>query len=99
MAKEEQVDKMTMWRIVVKELMLTPLKKVCLQLLSEATRLKRKERSKLLLNCLNSHTQGPIFFPDEKVFTVEAFHNSQNDHILARSSKDIPTEVWGIFRK
>ncbi len=99
MAKEEQVDKVTMWRIVRKQLKMTPFKNVCLQLLPEAARLKWRERSKLLLDHHDSDLLGPIFFTDEKIFTVEAFHNFQNDHILVRSFKDIPTEVRGIFRK
>ncbi len=38
-------------------------------------------------------------FTDEKVFTVQAIHNAQNDRILAKNSKDIPVEVRATFRR
>ena len=36
--------------------------------------------------------ENNILFSDEKIFTVEKSHNSQNDRILAPSSKSISEE-------
>ena len=37
------------------------------------------------------HAAGEIIFSDEKMFTVEAKFNSQDDRILAKSADSIPT--------
>ncbi len=42
--------------------------------------------------------KGPIFYTDEKLFTVQAVHNAQNDRILAKNSKDIPANIRGVLR-
>ncbi|QQP54705.1 Putative dde superfamily endonuclease [Caligus rogercresseyi] len=89
----------SMRNLVKKDLGMTPRKKIMLQLLSEATIEKRRERGRILLNKLKSGTQGPVFYTDEKLFTVQAVYNSQNDRILAKSSADIPVKVRGVFRR
>ena len=50
------------------------------------------------MNQLKSSRQGRIFFTDEKLFTVEATHNRQNDRILGRKSKEIPLEGKAIYK-
>ncbi|QQP49028.1 Transposase, partial [Caligus rogercresseyi] len=99
MAKEENMSEGSMRNLVKKDLGMTPYKKIRLQLLSEATIEKRRERGRILLNKLKSGTQGPVFFTDEKLFTVQAVYNSQNDRILAKSSADILVKVRGVFRR
>ncbi|QQP41505.1 Putative dde superfamily endonuclease, partial [Caligus rogercresseyi] len=99
MAKEENMSEGSMINLVKKDLGMTPYKKIRLQLLSEATIEKRRERGRILLNKLKSGTQGPVFYTDEKLFTVQAVYNSQNDRILAKSSADIPVKVRGVFRR
>ena len=37
-----------------------------------------------------------IVFSDEKVFTVEAQFNHQNDRVLAKHSSDIPKDILTI---
>ncbi|QQP52313.1 Hypothetical protein FKW44_004432 [Caligus rogercresseyi] len=50
----------SMRNLVKKDLGMTPYKKIRLQLLSEATIEKRRERGRILLNKLKSGTQGPV---------------------------------------
>ncbi len=78
---------------------MTPSKRVRLQLLNEATQAALKERGQILFNHLKSGTDGLILLTDEKLFTIEAKHNSQNDQILAQRADKIPFEVHGVFRK
>ncbi|QQP56344.1 Uncharacterized protein FKW44_000963 [Caligus rogercresseyi] len=68
MAKEENMSEGSMRNLVKKDLGMTPYKKIRLQLLSEATIEKRRERGRILLNKLKSGTQGPVFYTDEKLF-------------------------------
>ncbi len=92
MTRDESVDPKTMKRIVKKDLGLTPLKKVHTQLLSDMTKVKRLERSRILLKEIWGGMMGPIIWTDEKLFTVEAIHNVQNDCVLAKSTEEIPTK-------
>ena len=66
--------------------------------LTPTLRQKRFERSKKLLARLAVGAENNILFSDEKIFTVEESHNSQNDRILAPSSKDIRDEKKFIDR-
>ena len=45
--------------------------------------MNRVERSQLLLDKFSEHDAGLIFFTDEKLFTVAAPMNSQNDRVYA----------------
>ena len=45
--------------------------------------MNRVERSQLLLDKFSEHDAGLIFFTDEKLFTVAAPMNSQNDCVYA----------------
>ena len=53
------------------------------QLLSPATKNKRLQRAKLLLENLRDVTQPPVLGTNEKLYTVQAVHNPQNDRIYA----------------
>ncbi len=97
MAREEGMDPKSMRSLVSKDLGFNSFKKVHVQLILEQSKVKREDRAKLLLNKLKSGTQGPIFFTDEKLFTVEAIHNRQNDQILGRKSKEIPLKAKAIY--
>ena len=67
-----------------------PYKLLKYQLHSEVTRLKRIERSKKLLKKLKVGTLHNLVFSDEKLFTMEAIFNSQNDRVLSKSIQTIP---------
>ena len=69
------------------------------QLLSQATKTKRLQRAKLLLENLTDSTQHPALWTDEKLFTVQAVHNAQNDQIYAVNKSDIPLNDRLLFRR
>ena len=48
---------------------------------------------------LRSGLKLPILFTDEKLFTIQSVHNSQNDRILAKNKKDIALEDRAVFRR
>ena len=41
----------------------------------------------------------PILFTDEKLFTIQSVHNTQNDRILAKNKKYIALEDRAVFRR
>ena len=60
----------------------------------------RAEKASLLWNLLKSGTQkGEIIFSDEKVFTLEAKFNPQNDRVLAQHSKDFLEDMLIVYRR
>ena len=64
-----------------KELGLRPYKLQKVQLLTQAMKATRLQRCKALLQ----RSGGPeVLFTDEKIFTIEAHHNHQNDRIWAK---------------
>ena len=73
----------TMQTVLKNDLNLLPNKIAKAQLLSQATKTKRLQRAKLLLENLRNGTQPPVLWTDEKLFTVQAVHNPQNDRIYA----------------
>ena len=82
-----------MRKLVCEDLGLKSLKRKKVHHLNQSIRAKRLERSKVLLQRFARGTECQILFSDEKIFTVEEASNSQNDRILARSSKDIPDNI------
>ena len=98
LAKEYQTSPMTMHRLCRNDLGMYPFKLKKCQLLSEATRKKRLDRSKILLKRSRDGTLSNIIFSNEKLFTVEAAFNHQNDRILAQSAEAIPTNARKIRR-
>ncbi len=99
MAKEEAVSTTSMWRLVRKDLGMFPFKKRTRQVLSEATKKKRLLRGKEILQHLRQDRSPPVLWTDEKIFTVQAIHNSQNDRVLAKDKSDIPVELRTSFRR
>ena len=69
---------------------LSPFKKIKAQVLSQTVKTKRLSRAKLLLEKLKDGRQPPVLWTDEKLFTVQAIHNHQNDRIYAVNKEDIP---------
>ena len=99
MAREEEVSQTTMWRLCRKTLGLTPFKKQRRQVLSDATKAKRLERGREILKILKDGMTPPILWTDEKLFTVEAVHNVQNDRVLGSSKEALGIEVLSHFRQ
>ena len=100
MAKSLDMDEKSVRTIVKWDLKLSPFKMTNRQQLTDLQKQKRLDRSKILLNAMKDGTQaGEIVFSDEKMFTVEAKFNSQNDRILAKSADSIPPSVKTVFRR
>ena len=89
----------TMHNIIKNDLKLFPYKKTKAQLLSEAAKTKRLQRAKLLLEKLRDGTQPPVLWTDEKLFTIQAVHNHQNDRIYAANKQDIPLNDRLMFQR
>ena len=99
MAKEANVSHKTMQNVLRKDLKCFPYKKVKRQLLSDPTRDKRLKRARLLQKRLKDCTQPMVLWTDEKLFTVQAVHNSQNDRVWGRSIAQIPVEQRTSFQR
>ena len=67
-----------MQRLLKDDLNLKTYKITKRQLHSNATKKKRFEKAKMLLKRLLDDTQPAVLWTDEKLFTVQAIHNSQN---------------------
>ena len=68
------------------------------QQLMDLQKQKRLDRSKILLNAMKHGTQaGEIVFSDEKMFTLEAKLNSQNNRILAKNVNSISPSLKTVF--
>lgn len=83
LAKEEGVSDRTVRKIVKEDLRMNSYKIREKHLISDATKRKRLERSKKLLNRLKAGTLVAPIFCDEKIFNVEAVRNRQNDRFLS----------------
>ena len=89
----------TMQTVLKNDLNLPPYKITKAQLLSQATKAKRLQRAKLLLENLRDGTQPPVLWTDEKLLTIQAVHNPQNDRIYAVNKSDIPLSDRLMFRR
>ena len=88
-----------MRRLLKNNLQLKAYKVTKRQLLSAATKKKRLERAKLLLNRLLDDTQLTILWTDEKLFTIQATRNPQNDLIWTKNKESVPVELRTFFRR
>jgi hypothetical protein len=93
MTKEYQISPMTMHRLCRDDLGTYPYKLQKCQLLSGATKQKRLDRSKKLLKRHRNGTHQNLIFSDEKLFTVEAAFNHQNDRVFSKSVQAIPKDL------
>lgn len=82
-ARVTGIHRSSIHRIVHKDLELKCFKRKKVQELTEDNKLKRLARAKQLLNKYPSSLVPFIFFTDEKLFTVAAPVNSQNDRLYA----------------
>ena len=95
MVKEMAISEPSMGRIVKKHLNKKTYKQGKGQLLSDASKTKRKERSKKLLHRFRSGAHRNILFTDEKIFSVEQFFNKQNDRLYASSKPNTAVKRTG----
>lgn len=85
-ARETGISKTTVHMIVHKNLRLKCLKKKRAQELTQANKLTRLVRAKQLLKSYPQHLVHFIWFTDEKVFTVAAPKNPQNDRLYVNGA-------------
>ena len=85
LAKDYSVSMSSMQRILKDDLQSYPYKFTKRHLLSKATKKKRLDRAKVLVN--------------EKLFTVQAVHNHQNDRIWLPDINMVPVEHRSSFRR
>ena len=83
LASEANVSYDIMQTVLRNDLNLSPFKKSKAQLLSQTAKVKRFSRAKVRLGKLKDGKQPPVLWTDEKLFTVQAIHNHQNDRIYA----------------
>lgn len=98
MAREQVMSSRTMRRLVTGDLQMRPFKLQSRQLLGAATKAKRLARAKLLRGKLREGTLRNIVFSDEKLFTVQASFNQQNDRVLSCNRQSIPEDHGRVFR-
>jgi hypothetical protein len=82
-ARETGIARTSVMRIIHKDLRLTCFKKKRAHELTEANKLTRLVRAKQLLKKYPEQAVGFIWFTDEKLFTVAAPVNMQNDRVYA----------------
>ena len=99
MAKELNISKSTMNRILKNDLKLTSYKKQYKQVLSAASKMKRLNRCKILLNKIKNSAGEVIIWSDEKIFTVQQILNKQNDRIYSSDIRLEPDKRKFNFRR
>ena len=99
LASEAGVSFETMQNVLKIDLNLSPYKKTKVQLLSQAAKTKILERGKLLLEKLEDGMQQPVLWTDEKLFTVQAVHNYQNNRIYAVNKDNIRLDERLTFQR
>eukprot|EP00095_Tigriopus_kingsejongensis_P011975 maker-scaffold906_size82779-snap-gene-0.13 protein:Tk11975 transcript:maker-scaffold906_size82779-snap-gene-0.13-mRNA-1 annotation:"1 transposase" len=99
MAKDYNVSRRTMQRVVKEDLGLRPYKMQKRQLLSEATREKRLARSKILKRWLATHPDVIVIYSDEKLFDIERKFNSHNDRVISKDLSRVDPNVKFVFKR
>lgn len=100
MAKDHGVAYGTMHSLVTKDLGCSSYRMQKRHVLSEATKEKRLDRSRKMLNVVKSGTKPAIIFSDEKLFNVEIAFNPQNDRILSQTTiSQVPVNEKSVFKR
>lgn len=92
-ARNLNVDKSAVSRVVTKDLGMKSRAVTKVQGLTAVQRKKRLERCKILLNMMKKGTDRTLIFSDEKSFTVDAVSNSRSLRYIAKKPEDIPPQV------
>jgi inhibitor of nuclear factor kappa-B kinase subunit alpha len=86
-AREIGISQTSVRRIAKADIGLSSFKRMPVQVISEATRLKRLQRSKQLLRRLTQQRVKSIFFTDEKIFHLSPPVNTQNNRVWSTGRK------------
>ena len=98
MAKEHNTLVASMHRMCKKDQGTYSYKLQKCQMLSEVTKQKRVQRAKGLLKRHRDSTLKNLIFSDEKIFTVKAAFNHQNDRVLSKILLAIPESIKKVCR-
>jgi len=85
--KQVGISEATVRRLAKVDLELRCFKRTRVQVINEATRVKRLQRSKQLLRRMSVEKAKRIFFTDEKVFYISPPVNSQNNRVWSGAKK------------
>ena len=92
MAKDIQISEGSVRKIVKKQLKLHPYKLAKAHLLTEEKKGERLKRARKMRRLAAAGRHHSVLFTDEKIFTAEQHHNSQNDRqLLPKGSLHPPT--------
>ena len=86
-ARELNISRGSVRRIAKTDLNLSSYKRVSVQVLNDATKIKRLIRSKTLYRRLTTRKLKRVFFTDEKFFYVDPPINSQNSRVWSTGKK------------
>ena len=98
MAEELQISRESVRRMVKRDLGLSPLRLRKIHLLTTASRQKRLDGRRLLIQRLEGHGLDTVLFSDEKIFSVEQCFNRQNDRVLSKNVSSISEELRNVRR-
>jgi inhibitor of nuclear factor kappa-B kinase subunit alpha len=99
MARSLDISETTMRRVVHEDLKCKALKLQRRHLISAASKAKRLDRCKKMADEIQGAGDKVFIWSDEKIFTVEAVANIQNDRFLATSSDAVPEGARKLFRR
>ncbi len=92
-ARDLNLDKSAMSRVVRSDLGMKSRAVTKVQGLTALQRKKRHERSKFLLNRLKKGQGKVLIFSDEKIFTVDAVSNSRATRYIAKRPEDVAPSI------
>lgn len=95
MAREMNMSHTSMQNVIKKDLGYSAFKKQKIHGLTRKNIADRVARSRLLLK---THAGHNIIFSDEKLFTLEATLNKQNDRVYGACLRDIPADKRAVER-
>lgn len=95
LAADLNMSKTSIFNIIKKNLKMRAYKKKKLHGLTTKQKIARYQKCKRLLQW---HAGSDIIFSDEKLFVLQNYHNSQNDRVYAKSSKDISVKDIAVER-
>ena len=89
-AQKLKISRIVVRNIIEKDLKLKPFKRIKTSRKTENVKVKRKTRSRKLLDKYSQTDVKRIVFTDEKDFTLEIPLNSKNDVVYGRKKSEIP---------
>ncbi len=100
LARETGTARTVMRRLVEEDLGMRSYVKQERQMLTEATRRKREERAKALVNRMKGPDVGvTILFSDEKFFTLAQYHNRRNSKVILQQGVQDERRYHGVAQR